>query len=352
MFRSIPRATIRSSRIVVARTAPRRTLFTTPAQKKPSFKSKLARWGAAGGIVWYFSSSNILADDSRFASERPPVNMSETDPRPPSQLDDYIKKAPPSSNAPAPATAPTPTPAKDSPVDKVPAADAEAGAAPEGSIQQLEEEAGQQGAFNEETGEINWDCPCLGGMAHGPCGEEFKAAFSCFIFSKEEPKGSDCIEHFKIMQKCFMEVSVYAKNPELKLTRPRQHPEIYGDEFGGDEEEENQIEGAQGEYAEGRDLPPPVVEVQEAENDDPEKIATKVALKEQQSEQKKETLAPLDLDNLEATRTPATSAVNAETSVVEPKDAKPDTEPLGEKSQEDKVQGAAKGVEEEQTKRS
>ena len=25
--------------------------------------------------------------------------------------------------------------------------------------------------------EINWDCPCLGGMAHGPCGEEFKAAF-------------------------------------------------------------------------------------------------------------------------------------------------------------------------------
>lgn len=36
------------------------------------------------------------------------------------------------------------------------------------SARDLEEEAGQEGAFNPETGEINWDCPCLGGMAHGP----------------------------------------------------------------------------------------------------------------------------------------------------------------------------------------
>ncbi|KAK5264005.1 Oxidoreductase, partial [Exophiala xenobiotica] len=33
---------------------------------------------------------------------------------------------------------------------------------------ELEEEAQSEGAFNPETGEINWDCPCLGGMAHGP----------------------------------------------------------------------------------------------------------------------------------------------------------------------------------------
>lgn len=58
-------------------------------------------------------------------------------------------------------------------------------------------EGGQEAAFNPETGEINWDCPCLGGMAHGPCGEEFKAAFSCFVYSEEEPKGIDCIEKFK-----------------------------------------------------------------------------------------------------------------------------------------------------------
>lgn len=66
-----------------------------------------------------------------------------------------------------------------------------------GSPEELEEEASQQGAFNEETGEINWDCPCLGGMADGPCGEQFKAAFSCFVYSKEEPKGVDCIDKFK-----------------------------------------------------------------------------------------------------------------------------------------------------------
>lgn len=67
----------------------------------------------------------------------------------------------------------------------------------EGGMGGMEEEADQQGAFNPETGEINWDCPCLGGMAHGPCGPEFREAFSCFVYSKEEPKGVECIEKFK-----------------------------------------------------------------------------------------------------------------------------------------------------------
>ena len=65
------------------------------------------------------------------------------------------------------------------------------------SPEELEQEAEGEGAFNPETGEINWDCPCLGGMAHGPCGEEFKAAFSCFVFSEQEPKGMDCVDKFK-----------------------------------------------------------------------------------------------------------------------------------------------------------
>jgi len=70
-------------------------------------------------------------------------------------------------------------------------------AEPPRTPQEYEDEADQEGAFNPETGEINWDCPCLGGMAHGPCGEQFKAAFSCFVYSKEEPKGMDCIDRFK-----------------------------------------------------------------------------------------------------------------------------------------------------------
>lgn len=71
---------------------------------------------------------------------------------------------------------------------------------------------GGGGAFNPQTGEINWDCPCLGGMAHGPCGPEFKEAFSCFVFSEAEPKGIDCVAKFQAMQTCF-----------------RAHPEVYAD---------------------------------------------------------------------------------------------------------------------------
>jgi intermembrane space import and assembly protein 40 len=70
-------------------------------------------------------------------------------------------------------------------------------------IGDLEAEADQQGAFNPETGEINWDCPCLGGMAHGPCGPEFREAFSCFVYSKEEPKGMECIDKFKYVYECY-----------------------------------------------------------------------------------------------------------------------------------------------------
>ncbi|KAL2076531.1 hypothetical protein ACEWY4_027870 [Coilia grayii] len=52
------------------------------------------------------------------------------------------------------------------------------------------------------NGDINWNCPCLGGMASGPCGQQFKEAFSCFHYSKEEVKGSDCVENFRNMQEC------------------------------------------------------------------------------------------------------------------------------------------------------
>ncbi|OQR79018.1 mitochondrial intermembrane space import and assembly protein 40-A-like [Tropilaelaps mercedesae] len=52
------------------------------------------------------------------------------------------------------------------------------------------------------NGEINWDCPCLGGMASGPCALQFQDAFSCFHYSEEEPKGRECIEQFHAMQSC------------------------------------------------------------------------------------------------------------------------------------------------------
>ncbi|KAK7101953.1 mitochondrial intermembrane space import and assembly protein 40-B-like [Littorina saxatilis] len=52
------------------------------------------------------------------------------------------------------------------------------------------------------NGDINWNCPCLGGMASGPCGMQFREAFSCFHYSEAEPKGSDCYESFRQMQDC------------------------------------------------------------------------------------------------------------------------------------------------------
>jgi mitochondrial intermembrane space import and assembly protein 40 len=75
-----------------------------------------------------------------------------------------------------------------------------------------EEVASSQGAFDPVTGKINWDCPCLGGMAYGPCGMQFREAFSCFVFSEQEPKGIDCVEKFKAMQDCF-----------------RENPDVYGE---------------------------------------------------------------------------------------------------------------------------
>ncbi|TFY74790.1 hypothetical protein EWM64_g9223 [Hericium alpestre] len=120
----------------------------------------------------------------------------------------------PSSKPSEPPSAPAPPPT-----------DSTAPPPPEGSEPAPPEAEGDEpaaeGAFNPDTGEINWDCPCLGGMAHGPCGEQFRAAFSCFVFSEAEPKGIDCVELFKAMQDCF-----------------REHPEVYGEEIMRDEEEE------------------------------------------------------------------------------------------------------------------
>jgi intermembrane space import and assembly protein 40 len=71
------------------------------------------------------------------------------------------------------------------------------------------------------NGEINWNCPCLGGMTSGPCGYEFREAFSCFHYSKSEPKGSDCESEFTKWQECMVE-----------------HMDYYGPASRGDDDEE------------------------------------------------------------------------------------------------------------------
>jgi intermembrane space import and assembly protein 40 len=56
-----------------------------------------------------------------------------------------------------------------------------------------------------ESGEINWDCPCLKEALEPPCGQFFKEAFNCFYKSTAEPKGSECTPLFEAMQRCFEE---------------------------------------------------------------------------------------------------------------------------------------------------
>ncbi|PSK36111.1 Mitochondrial intermembrane space import and assembly protein 40 [Elsinoe australis] len=182
----------------------RRFLSTAPPHEKSrSWKNSFGRWALAGGLVYYYNTSSAFADEPTYTVHAPPETRHENEQEAYQSIDEIAAER----QARKQVAAATPPESAD--------------VAVAGSPDDLEAEADQQGAFNEETGEINWDCPCLGGMAHGPCGEQFREAFSCFVFSKEEPKGVDCIDKFKGMQDCF-----------------RAHPEIYGSELEDDEDPE------------------------------------------------------------------------------------------------------------------
>ncbi|MCJ1402092.1 Oxidoreductase [Xylographa trunciseda] len=236
MYRPASRSLLRQS-LPTLRSAARRRFLTTapPHQKSRSWKNSAARWGLGIAGVYYYNTSTVFAEEparkcnynnksatadgivypphlAGEESDNPLPTLASLAPSSRSKVTSSsihpLTGAQPSILAPTDSSAlPTdaPPPSTSTPAD-------------------LEEEAAQQGAFNEETGEINWDCPCLGGMAHGPCGEEFRAAFSCFVYSNEEPKGMDCIDRFKGMQDCF-----------------RQHPDVYGGEL--DDEEDEEAEG-------------------------------------------------------------------------------------------------------------
>ena len=93
-----------------------------------------------------------------------------------------------------------------------------------------------QGLLHKD-GSINWSCPCLGGMATGPCGYEFREAFSCFHHSDADPKGSDCFETFREMQQCML-----------------QYPAVYDDDDGGTDETQSLDELAEQAEAEAEKL--------------------------------------------------------------------------------------------------
>jgi intermembrane space import and assembly protein 40 len=97
------------------------------------------------------------------------------------------------------------------------------------------------------SGEINWNCPCLGGMATGPCGVEFRDAFSCFHYSEAEPKGSDCYDAFKTMQDCMGQYpTVYNQNLDDDKESGIPGMDMSLDD---DDDEEDEDEGSHAEYA-------------------------------------------------------------------------------------------------------
>ncbi|KAK7398408.1 Oxidoreductase [Neonectria punicea] len=213
-LRAASRPAIAGLRATTARAAPRRFNSTAaPGAKSRSWKGSAVRWGLAFGAVYYYNTSPVFADEAISRTVPAPATFSDDDvPTVDSVFEEKRKQIQSKADKPA-----------DKPLDKKPApegtkTDAQT-AAVQGSPEALEEDAGQQGAFNPETGEINWDCPCLGGMADGPCGEDFKTAFSCFVYSEEDPKGMDCIDKFQGMQECF-----------------KKYPEIYGAELADDED--------------------------------------------------------------------------------------------------------------------
>ncbi|OAA80739.1 mitochondrial intermembrane space protein Mia40 [Akanthomyces lecanii RCEF 1005] len=212
VLRSASRPAVASLRAQALRSAPRRFASTSPADKSRSWKGSAVRWALAGGAVYYYSTSSVFAEEaipakkfSTAPSAFPETVESTQLPTVESIVEERKSQATAKAQKAAEATSDKQGSKEETAAETTTAV---------GSPAALEEEADQQGAFNPETGEINWDCPCLGGMADGPCGEEFKTAFSCFVYSNEEPKGMECIDKFQGMQECF-----------------RKYPEIYGAEL-------------------------------------------------------------------------------------------------------------------------
>ncbi|KAJ8583465.1 hypothetical protein M405DRAFT_748575 [Rhizopogon salebrosus TDB-379] len=192
----------------------RRCLHTNAASSTRVFRNYSTRSGLALGASVTFAAYltwSLGSDSRRIALDAQPVSTPQKLPTPsPPSVPEADSLPPPIQTEDTPSETPTPLSNEDAEQSQ-----------PDVPVEAQGEEESPGGAFNPVTGEINWDCPCLGGMAHGPCGPEFREAFSCFVYSEKEPKGIDCVEKFKAMQNCF-----------------REHPDVYGDEIMDDDEED------------------------------------------------------------------------------------------------------------------
>ena len=83
-------------------------------------------------------------------------------------------------------------------------------------------------------------------MASGPCGVEFRDAFSCFHYSEEDPKGSDCIDNFRTMQECMVSYpDLYPVGGEDKAEDKKEKEELAKDEASSSiPDEDSQVKSA------------------------------------------------------------------------------------------------------------
>ncbi|KAG6028623.1 hypothetical protein E4U40_000915 [Claviceps sp. LM458 group G5] len=224
-LRTASRQALSSLRAPACRSAPRRLASTaSPADRPSTWKGSALRWGLAFAAVYYYNTSTVFADSFEAQEVEPltrtaPSSFAESEtPTVESVVDKQRKEM--ETKTQGLNTASETRVAESATLESQLSTEAQTDAATASPEEDVEEDAPREAAFNPETGEINWDCPCLGGMAHGPCGEEFKAAFSCFVYSTDEPKGMDCIDKFQGMQECF-----------------RKYPDHYGAELTDDDDE-------------------------------------------------------------------------------------------------------------------
>ncbi|XP_048771108.1 mitochondrial intermembrane space import and assembly protein 40-like [Ostrea edulis] len=100
--------------------------------------------------------------------------------------------------------------------------------APSEAIIALDEEEIHDGpiGFVQPNGELNFGCPCVGGLHAGPCGYEMREFLSCNFYNSKDnndPRGQNCDDKLETMMTCI-----------------QKHADYYKEKMSGDPEDEEE----------------------------------------------------------------------------------------------------------------
>ncbi|KAF8420768.1 hypothetical protein BGX38DRAFT_1240770, partial [Terfezia claveryi] len=174
----------------------RRTLFGNMGPGPKSFKSAAARLALAIGGTYYYLTSSVFAEENTYSKHVPsPAVVGSGDGNDGEDDGDgnttYARlgdiRLTKDSNLLTGSEGLTTTKA---------AGDVSVPGATTTAPSELEEEADQQGHSTPRR-ERSTGLSVPGGHGSWPCGEEFRNAFSCFVYSTAEPKGVDCLRSLR-----------------------------------------------------------------------------------------------------------------------------------------------------------